>query len=80
MSPQTSASTAPTTSGHSDAATQVTAADPEQVASGLRIGRIGFPNVFPMHWALGVAAAMTGTPAELNTAIVAGDIDVACMS
>ncbi|MBC7643523.1 MAG: radical SAM protein, partial [Thermoleophilia bacterium] len=70
----------PTTSGHSDAATQVTAADREQVASGLRIGRIGFLNVFPMHWALGVAAAMTGTPAELNTAIVAGDIDVACMS
>jgi cyclic dehypoxanthinyl futalosine synthase len=66
--------------GYGDTASLVDAADRERVERHLRIGQISFLNVYPMHWALGVTATQVGTPAELNRAIVAGDLDVACMS
>ena len=66
--------------GFGDAASLVSAADRERVGRHLRIGQIGFLNVYPMHWALGVESAMIGTPAELNRALVDGELDVACIS
>ena len=69
-----------TDAGFGDAVSLVSDADRERVARHLRIGQIGFLNVYPMHWALGVDAAQVGTPAELNAALIAGDLDVACIS
>ena len=56
------------------------AEDRELVARELRVGRIDFLNMYPMHWALGVEPAVSGVPTDINRAIVDGDIDVACMS
>ena len=55
-------------------------ADRELVARELRIGRIDFLNMYPMHWALGDRADAHGVPTDVNRAIVEGDVDVACMS
>ncbi|MCZ4495613.1 MAG: Menaquinone via futalosine step 3, partial [Thermoleophilia bacterium] len=33
-----------------------------------------------MHWALGIEPTASGVPTDVNAAIVAGEIDVACMS
>lgn len=55
-------------------------ADRELVARELRLGRIDFLNMYPMHWALGVEPAISGVPTDVNRAIVEGDVDVACMS
>lgn len=55
-------------------------ADRELVARELRIGRIDFLNMYPMHWALGIEPTASGVPTDVNAAIVAGEIDVACMS
>src|SRR5690606_28753745 len=54
--------------------------DRERVAAELRIGRIDFLNMYPMHWALGIEPAASGAPTDVNRAIVNGEIDVACMS
>jgi cyclic dehypoxanthinyl futalosine synthase len=54
--------------------------DRELVQRELRLGRIDFLNMFPMHWALGIEPAATGVPTDVNRAIIAGDVDVACMS
>lgn len=55
-------------------------ADRELVARELRLGRIDFLNMYPMHWALGIEPTASGFPTDVNRAIIAGDIDVACMS
>lgn len=55
-------------------------ADRELVARELRLGRIDFLNMYPMHWALGVEPARHGVPSQVNAAIVAGEVDAACMS
>ncbi len=55
-------------------------ADRELVARELRLGRIDFLNMYPMHWALGIEPAASGVPTDINRAIIAGDVDVACMS
>ena len=55
-------------------------ADRELVARELRLGRIDFLNMYPMHWALGIEPTTSGVPTDVNRAIIAGDIDVACMS
>jgi cyclic dehypoxanthinyl futalosine synthase len=54
--------------------------DRELVARELRLGRIDFLNMYPMHWALGIEPAAAGVPTDVNRAIIAGDVDVACMS
>jgi cyclic dehypoxanthinyl futalosine synthase len=54
--------------------------DRDLVTRELRIGRIDFLNMFPMHWALGIEPAASGVPTDINRAIIAGDVDVACMS
>lgn len=46
----------------------------------LRLGRINYLNMYPMHWALGIEPKFTGVPSEVNQSIINGDIDVACMS
>jgi cyclic dehypoxanthinyl futalosine synthase len=56
------------------------AADRERVADHLRLGRIDFLNMYPMHWALGIEPTASGVPTDVNRAIIAGDVDVACMS
>jgi cyclic dehypoxanthinyl futalosine synthase len=55
-------------------------ADRELVARELRVGRIDFLNMYPMHWALGIEPTSSGVPTDVNRAIIGGDIDVACMS
>jgi cyclic dehypoxanthinyl futalosine synthase len=55
-------------------------ADRELVARELRLGRIDFLNMYPMHWALGIEPTASGVPTDVNRAILDGDIDVACMS
>jgi len=55
-------------------------ADRELVARELRLGRIDFLSIYPMHWALGIEPAAAGAPTDINRAIVVGDVDVACMS
>ncbi len=55
-------------------------ADRELVQRELRLGRIDFLNMYPMHWALGIGPTASGVPTDINRAIIAGDIDVACMS
>jgi len=55
-------------------------ADRDLVARELRIGRIDFLNMYPMHWALGVEPTRSGVPTDLNRALVDGDVDVACIS
>ncbi|MCB0878958.1 MAG: hypothetical protein KDC46_08260, partial [Thermoleophilia bacterium] len=55
-------------------------ADRELVVRELRIGRIDFLNMYPMHWALGIEPAASGVPTDINRSIIAGDVDVACMS
>ena len=52
----------------------------EDVAAALRVGRIGFLNVYPMHYALGIEPAFTGVPTALNRALLDGTVDVACIS
>ncbi|MEO6866813.1 MAG: MqnA/MqnD/SBP family protein, partial [Gaiellales bacterium] len=54
--------------------------DRDLVARELRLGRIDFLNMYPMHWALGVEPTVHGVPTDVNRAIIDGDIDVACMS
>ncbi len=54
--------------------------DRELVQRELRLGRIDFLNMYPMHWALGIEPARSGVPTDINRAIIAGDVDVACMS
>jgi cyclic dehypoxanthinyl futalosine synthase len=55
-------------------------ADRELVARELRLGRVDFLNMYPMHWALGIEPTSSGAPTDINRAILDGDIDVACMS
>lgn len=55
-------------------------ADRELVQRELRLGRIDFLNMFPMHWALGIEPTTSGVPTDVNRAIIDGDVDVACMS
>lgn len=54
--------------------------DRDLVARELRLGRIDFLNMYPMHWALGIEPTASGVPTDVNRAIIAGDVDVACMS
>jgi len=55
-------------------------ADRELVAEHLRLGRIDFLNMYPMHWALGIEPASSGVPTAVNRFLVDGDVDVACIS
>lgn len=57
-----------------------TGSDRELVARELRLGRVDFLNMYPMHWALGIEPSVHGAPTDVNRAILEGSIDAACMS
>jgi cyclic dehypoxanthinyl futalosine synthase len=58
----------------------LTATDAGASVNALRVGRIGFLNMLPMHWALPVEPAIVGVPTTINRALLDGEIDVACIS
>lgn len=66
--------------GFGDSTDLVSDSDRARVATRLRIGQIGYLNIAPMHYALGIDPALVGTPADLNSALLDGRLDAACIS